>query len=90
MKSVLKNFPKSSLKKGFTFNNKYYFSTTKINYSSKDVAEKFTGVGEKFLGRKALIYHTSKSAMQSGTGKTGKWIVEFEKQERWKNPLMGE
>ena len=39
--------------------------------------------------KKAKIYIPNKSAMQSGTGKTDKWILEFETKNPTNNPLMG-
>ena len=39
--------------------------------------------------KKARIYIPSKSAMQSGIGKSKKWILEFETKDPTKNPLMG-
>ena len=39
--------------------------------------------------RKAKIYIPNKSPMQSGLGKTDKWILEFEVEDPTKNPLMG-
>tara|TARA_B100000035_G_scaffold177253_1_gene151156 strand:+ start:242 stop:523 length:282 start_codon:yes stop_codon:yes gene_type:complete len=39
--------------------------------------------------RKAKIYKPNKNAMQSGLGKTDKWILEFETKDPTKNPLMG-
>jgi len=39
--------------------------------------------------RKAKIYIPNKSPMQSGYGKTDKWILEFETKDPTKNPLMG-
>ena len=39
--------------------------------------------------KKAKIYKPNKTAMQSGLGKTNKWILEFETQDPIKNPLMG-
>ena len=39
--------------------------------------------------KKAKIYKPNKSAMQSGLGKTDKWILEFEVDDPTKNPLMG-
>ena len=38
----------------------------------------------------ARIYSPAKTAMQSGTARTGKWILEFEREKsRWIEPLMG-
>ena len=39
--------------------------------------------------KKAKIYIPNKSAMQSGQGKSIKWILEFETKDPTKNPLMG-
>jgi len=39
--------------------------------------------------RKAKIYIPNKSPMQSGNGKTDKWILEFETKDPTINPLMG-
>ena len=38
--------------------------------------------------KKAKIYIPNKSPMQSGLGKTYKWILEFETKDPTKNPLM--
>jgi len=39
--------------------------------------------------RKAKIYIPNKNPMQSGDGKTDKWILEFETKDPTNNPLMG-
>ena len=39
--------------------------------------------------KKAKIYIPNKSAMQSGRGKSIKWILEFETKDPTRNPLMG-
>ena len=39
--------------------------------------------------KKAKIYIPNKSPMQSGLGKSNKWILEFETKDPTKNPLMG-
>jgi len=39
--------------------------------------------------KKAKIYIPNKSPMQSGLGKTNKWIIEFITKNPTKNPLMG-
>jgi hypothetical protein len=38
---------------------------------------------------KAIIYIPNKNPMQSGTGKSNKWILEFITKDPTKNPLMG-
>ena len=39
--------------------------------------------------KKAKIYIPNKSPMQSGRGKSYKWILEFETRDPTRNPLMG-
>ena len=39
--------------------------------------------------KKAKIYKPNKTAMQSGLGKTDKWILEFKTEDPTINPLMG-
>ena len=39
--------------------------------------------------KKAKIYIPNKNPMQSGMGKTNKWILEFKTKDPTKNPLMG-
>ena len=39
--------------------------------------------------KKAVIYIPNKSPMQSGQGKSDKWVLEFETKNPTKNPLMG-
>jgi hypothetical protein len=39
--------------------------------------------------RKAKIYIPNKNPMQSGNGKTDKWILEYETKDPSSNPLMG-
>jgi len=39
--------------------------------------------------KKAKIYIPTKSAMQSGFGKSEKWLLEFKTKDPEKNPLMG-
>ena len=39
--------------------------------------------------KKAKIYIPNRNPMQSGMGKTNKWILEFKTKDPTKNPLMG-
>ena len=39
--------------------------------------------------KKAKIYIPNKNPMQSGMGKTNKWVLEFETNDPTENPLMG-
>ena len=44
---------------------------------------------DHFYMKKAKIYKPSKTAMQSGTKKFDKWIIEFVTDDPGTNPLMG-
>jgi len=49
-----------------------------------------SGVPEEHIkGRKVTIKRPTKNAMQSGTANQQKWIMKWDTQERWENPLMG-
>ena len=39
--------------------------------------------------KKAKIYIPTKNSMQSGLGKSDKWLIEFEVEDTGINPLMG-
>ena len=39
--------------------------------------------------KKAIIYIPNKNPMQSGLGKTNKWVLEFKTKDPTKSPLMG-
>jgi hypothetical protein len=39
--------------------------------------------------KKAIIYIPNKSPMQSGLGKTNKWVLKFKTNDPTTNPLMG-
>ena len=39
--------------------------------------------------KKARIYIPTKTAMQSGVGKIKKWVLDFETNDTFTNPLMG-
>tara|TARA_B100000989_G_scaffold287882_1_gene257950 strand:- start:625 stop:906 length:282 start_codon:yes stop_codon:yes gene_type:complete len=39
--------------------------------------------------KKAIIYIPNKNPMQSGLGKTNKWVLEFKTKDPTTNPLMG-
>ena len=41
------------------------------------------------MTNKAKIYIPTKSSMQSGLGKTDKWVIEFQTKNPGMNPLMG-
>ncbi len=39
--------------------------------------------------KKAIIYKPAKTSMQSGVGKTKKWVLKFKDEKSGVNPLMG-
>jgi len=39
--------------------------------------------------KKAIIYIPTKNSMQSGLGKSDKWVIKFETENNGINPLMG-
>ena len=39
--------------------------------------------------KKAIIYIPTKNSMQSGLGKSDKWLIRFETKDTGLNPLMG-
>eukprot|EP01135_Chromosphaera_perkinsii_P000502 Nk52_evm1s101 gene=Nk52_evmTU1s101 len=48
------------------------------------------GVPADQINRTCRIYVPAKDAMQSGQRSTGqRWVLDFETEERWENPLMG-
>ena len=43
----------------------------------------------QMVTRRVRVYQPAKNAMQSGTHKYHNWVLDFDTQERWENPLMG-
>ena len=41
------------------------------------------------MKKKAKLYISAKSSMQSGRGKNSKWIIDFETKDPYTNTLMG-
>ncbi|KAI9021933.1 Ndufs4, NADH dehydrogenase Fe-S protein 4 [Hyaloraphidium curvatum] len=39
--------------------------------------------------RGVRIFSPAKTAMQSGQAKKGEWVIDFDVQDKWENPLMG-
>ena len=50
---------------------------------------RFESCHSDHIMKKAKIYIPNKNPMQSGTGKTDKWMLEFETNDPTNNPLMG-
>ncbi|KAM3365071.1 hypothetical protein ACQJBY_015064 [Aegilops geniculata] len=48
-----------------------------------------SGIPEEHLRRKVLIYSPARTASQQGSGKVGRWKINFVSTQKWENPLMG-
>ncbi|CAI9752916.1 unnamed protein product [Fraxinus pennsylvanica] len=48
-----------------------------------------SGIPEEHLRRKVLIYSPARTATQQGSGKVGRWKINFMSTQKWENPLMG-
>ncbi|KAI3758563.1 hypothetical protein L6452_06130 [Arctium lappa] len=48
-----------------------------------------SGIPEEQLRRRVLIYSPARTASQQGSGKVGKWKINFLSTQKWENPLMG-
>ncbi|XP_038881462.1 NADH dehydrogenase [ubiquinone] iron-sulfur protein 4, mitochondrial [Benincasa hispida] len=48
-----------------------------------------SGIPEEHLTRRVIIYSPARTASQQGSGKVGKWKINFMSTQKWENPLMG-
>ncbi|KAK9075436.1 hypothetical protein SSX86_003759 [Deinandra increscens subsp. villosa] len=48
-----------------------------------------SGIPQEQLRRRVLIYSPARTASQQGSGKVGKWKINFLSTQKWENPLMG-
>ncbi|KAG8477074.1 hypothetical protein CXB51_030426 [Gossypium anomalum] len=48
-----------------------------------------SGIPEEHLRRRVVIYSPARTATQQGSGKVGKWKINFVSTQKWENPLMG-
>ena len=48
-----------------------------------------SGIPDEHLRRKVVIYSPARSATQQGSGKLGRWKINFMSTQKWENPLMG-
>ncbi|GLU13432.1 hypothetical protein SLE2022_300700 [Rubroshorea leprosula] len=48
-----------------------------------------SGIPEEHLRRKVVIYSPARTATQQGSGKVGRWKINFLSTQKWENPLMG-
>ncbi|GKV20058.1 hypothetical protein SLEP1_g30231 [Rubroshorea leprosula] len=48
-----------------------------------------SGIPEQHLRRRVIIHSPARTASQQGSGKVGKWRIDFLSTQKWENPLMG-
>ncbi|PKA61553.1 NADH dehydrogenase [ubiquinone] iron-sulfur protein 4, mitochondrial [Apostasia shenzhenica] len=48
-----------------------------------------SGIPREHLRRRVIIYSPARTASQQGSGKVGKWKINFMSTQKWENPLMG-
>ncbi|KAL6216709.1 hypothetical protein ACLB2K_009928 [Fragaria x ananassa] len=88
----------SSLRHGFIKARSPLLSRTRWFSSSQSQAVVETkipdvgiisGIPEQHLKRRVVIYSPARTASQQGSGKVGKWKINFLSTQKWENPLMG-
>ncbi|KAL8117798.1 hypothetical protein AgCh_015632 [Apium graveolens] len=67
-----------------------HFSTSEslVEYKPGEIGT-VSGIPDEHLVRKVVIYSPARTASQQGSGKTGKWKINFVSTQKWENPLMG-
>ncbi|GJN11191.1 hypothetical protein PR202_ga29364 [Eleusine coracana subsp. coracana] len=48
-----------------------------------------SGIPDEHLRRRVVIYSPARTASQQGSGKVGRWKINFVSTQKWENPLMG-
>ncbi|KAI4387198.1 hypothetical protein MLD38_005047 [Melastoma candidum] len=48
-----------------------------------------SGIPQEHLRRRVVIYSPARTASQQGSGKVGRWKINFLSTHKWENPLMG-
>ncbi|KAK7849244.1 nadh dehydrogenase [ubiquinone] iron-sulfur protein 4 [Quercus suber] len=48
-----------------------------------------SGIPDEHLRRRVVIYAPARTATQQGSGKVGRWKINFMSTQKWENPLMG-
>ncbi|KAE9449610.1 NADH dehydrogenase [ubiquinone] iron-sulfur protein 4, mitochondrial [Rhododendron vialii] len=48
-----------------------------------------SGIPDEHLRRRVVIFSPARTATQQGSGKVGKWKINFMSTQKWENPLMG-
>ncbi|KAL5777587.1 hypothetical protein ACOSP7_010513 [Xanthoceras sorbifolium] len=74
-----------------------YSSTGRFSSTSSDALVEvnpgevgmLSGIPEQHRRRRVIIYSPARTASQQGSGKVGKWKINFLSTQKWENPLMG-
>ncbi|KAK6125352.1 hypothetical protein DH2020_040905 [Rehmannia glutinosa] len=48
-----------------------------------------SGIPQEHLRRRVQIFSPARTASQQGSGKVGRWKINFISTQKWENPLMG-
>ncbi|CAH9110844.1 unnamed protein product [Cuscuta epithymum] len=48
-----------------------------------------SGIPQEHLRRRVVIFSPARTATQQGSGKVGRWKINFLSTQKWENPLMG-
>lgn len=48
-----------------------------------------SGIPDEHLRRRVVIFSPARTASQQGSGKVGRWKINFMSTQKWENPLMG-
>ncbi|KAG5543656.1 hypothetical protein RHGRI_016420 [Rhododendron griersonianum] len=89
----------SFMRRGLRLTNLGHRSSTRLfssSYSSDALVEIkpgevgiVSGIPEEHLRRRVVIYSPARTATQQGSGKVGRWKINFLSTQKWENPLMG-
>ncbi|XP_058219815.1 NADH dehydrogenase [ubiquinone] iron-sulfur protein 4, mitochondrial-like [Rhododendron vialii] len=88
----------SFMRRGLRLTNLGHRSSTRLfSSSSSDALVEIkpgevgiiSGIPEEHLRRRVVIYSPARTATQQGSGKVGRWKIDFLSTQKWENPLMG-
>ncbi|XP_055960358.1 NADH dehydrogenase [ubiquinone] iron-sulfur protein 4, mitochondrial-like isoform X2 [Mercurialis annua] len=66
-----------------------FFSTDALVEVKPSEIGLISGIPEQHLRRRVIIYSPARTATQQGSGKVGRWKIDFLSTQKWENPLMG-
>ncbi|BAT75690.1 hypothetical protein VIGAN_01359700 [Vigna angularis var. angularis] len=65
------------------------FSTQALVETKPGEIGMVSGIPQEHLRRRVVIYSPARTASQQGSGKVGRWKINFLSTQKWENPLMG-